>query len=269
VYQGHPISQEVDVKRTLLLFACAATLLVAPASAHAKNISSLQLCGPAACATIDDPATIQRWSESNGYDPVGTPPLAAYYRFVTTISAGPGETFDNGKTTATWSEWWVPSAGALRGTGESNEVVWSRQSGRSNAIFATAVRHIDPFPAPVITAATIGGKNATDPASYARLFDSKWRLASDWNASDWRRVRLFSAVASPWTDGRGVLRYSPRKHTLLRDGGMVYKVPRSVAGRLARARSLAQTSGHRQLAFAAAGGVVAVGLAFAMRRRRK
>jgi hypothetical protein len=253
----------------MLLLASAATLLLAPASAHAKSISSLKLCGPNSCATIDDPTAIQRWSESNGFDPVGTPPPAPYYRLDTTIAGAPGETFDNGKTSMTWSQWWVPSAGALRGTDESNEAVWSRQSGRSNAIFAAAVRHVDPFPAPVITAATVGGKSAADPASYARLFDSKWRLTSNWNASDWLRVRLSSATPSPWTDGQGVLRYSPRKRALLRDGGMVYAVPRAVAARLAHARSLSTSNGHGQLAFAAAGGIVAVGLGFAVRRRRK
>ena len=254
------------MKRSLLLLVTTATLFASPALANAKNISSLKLCGPSACATIDDRATIERWAQANTSDPISTPPLAPYYRFDTTVTGAPGETFENGKTTVTWSQWWVPSRSAVRGTDESG-VSWSRQSGRSNAIFEDAVRQIDPFPAPTITAATIGGRKVSDPASYARLFDPRWQLASDWNASDWRRVRLFSAVPSPWTDGKSVLRYSPRKRMLLRDGGLVYQVPRSVARRLAHGRSLQASGGHRQLALAAAG-VLAVAVAFAVRRRR-
>ena len=247
------------MKRTLLLLAAVSAALAAPTAATAKNISELKLCGPSSCATINDKNVLAEWMQSGDGGPTGTPPLAPYYRFDVTVTAGAGETFENGKTSVTWSQWYVPSAHAVRGESESGAASWVVESGRAAEIFRNALHGIEPYAAPTITRATIGGRTVRDPASYARLFDAKWKIASDWSASDRRKIRLFSAAPSPWTDGKNTLLYSPKKRTLSRDGTVV-AVPRSVAARLTRARSLEGGGGHAQLAFAAAG-IVAVGLA--------
>jgi hypothetical protein len=174
---------------------------------------------------------------------------------------------EDGKTSITWTQWWVPSRSAIRGTNESGAASWFGQSARAETLFEDAVRGVDPFPAPTLTAATIGGRKAADPASYARLLDPKWRLASDWSANDWRRIHLFSDVASPWTDGKNVLLFSRRKHALMRDSHLVYKVPGAVARRLAAGRSLRVATRHRQVAIAAAG-LVVLAVAVGLRRRR-
>lgn len=255
------------MKRVLLVIAGVAAALGAPSAAAAKNISEVKLCGPSACATITDHNTLQRWMEANGGAPAATPPLSAYYRLEITVTAGPGEKFDNGKTAESWSQWYVPAAHAVRGTDETGGAAWTRQSGRAEAIFTSATRNVDPYPRPTITAATVGRRAVNDPASYARLFNPSWKLATSWSASDWRKIRLHSASPSPWTDGKNVLSYSPKKRVLARDGTLV-QVPRSVAARLTRARSLQAGSGHGRLAFAAAG-AVAAGLALAVRRSRR
>jgi hypothetical protein len=256
------------VKSTpLLLLIGVVAALAAPTAASAKNISELKLCGPSACGTITDKDVLERWMQAGDAGPTTTPQLARYYRFEVTVTAGPGEKFENGKTSMTWSQWYVPSQQAVRGESESGAAAWVKQSGRAAAVFADVVRGIEPYSAPAITSATVGRKTARDPASYARLFDPRWKLASDWSATDWRRIRLFSASPSPWTDGKNVLLYSPKKRTLSRDGTVV-ALPRSVAGRLTRARSLQGGSGHIHLAFATAG-VVAVGLGIAAYWRRR
>jgi hypothetical protein len=255
------------LKRALLLLAGVTAALAVPSAAIAKNISELKLCGPSSCGTITDKNVLQQWMQGGDGGPTATPPLAPYYRFDITVTAGPGEKFENGKTSITWSQWYVPSARAVRGESESGAASWVVESGRAAEIVASATRGVDPYPAPTITRATVGGRTVSDPASYARLFDAKWKLASDWAAGD-RRIRLFSASSSPWTDGKNTLLYSPKKRTLSRDGTVV-TVPKSVAARLTRARSLEGGGGHAQLAFAAAG-IVAAGLAGAalLRRRR-
>jgi hypothetical protein len=247
------------LKRTLLLLAAVSAALAAPMAAMAKNISELKLCGPSSCATINDKDALQEWMQSGDGGPTDAPSLAPYYRFDVTVTAGQGETFENGKTSVTWSQWYVPSARAMRGESESGAATWVVESGRAAEILANGVRGIDPYPAPTIMRATIGRRTVSDPASYARLFDSRWKIAADWSAGDRRRIRLFSASPSPWTDGKNTLLYSPKKRTLSRDGTVVV-VPKSVAARLTRARSLEGGGGHAQLAFAAAG-IVAVGLA--------
>jgi hypothetical protein len=253
------------VKRALL-FVAGAVALAAPAAAAAKNISSVKLCGASDCATITNRDVLQRWMESGG-SLTAPPAISRYYRLEITVSAAPGETFDNGKTSITWSEWYVPATQAIRGTDEAGNASWSRQSGRAAAIFADAVRTVEPYPAPTITAATIGGRSVKDPASYARLFDPGWKIATDWSAKDWRKIRLRSDASSPWTDGKNNLSYSPKKHVLMRDGTVV-QVPRSVAARLTSARSLDADNGHRRIALAAAG-IVAAALAGAAFLRRR
>ena len=145
---------------------------------------------------------------------------------------------------------------------------WVVQSARAVDIFANAVRGVEPFPAPTITGGTLGRRTVSDPASYARLFEPRWEIAADWSATDWRRIRLTSLSPSPWTDGKNTLLYASRKRTLSRDGTVVV-VPKSVARRLARARSLEGGGGRAQTGFAAAG-IGAVGLAaIALLRRRR
>jgi hypothetical protein len=254
------------LKRTLLLLAAVTAVLGAPTVAAAKNVSELKLCGPSSCATINDRAVLERWMQSGDGGATGTPLPAPYYRFDVTVRAAAGESFDNGKTSVTWSQWYVPSAHAVRGESDSGTAAWVVESGRAATIFHDVLSGVDPYPAPTITRATIGGRTVRDPASYARLFDPKWKIAGDWSAGDRRRIRLFSASPSPWTDGKNTLLFSPRKHTLSRDG-IVFAVPKAVAARLTRARSLAPGGGHEQLAFAAAG-IVALGLAGAALFRR-
>jgi hypothetical protein len=256
------------LRRALMFLAVLSAALTVTAAAFAKNVSELKLCGPSACASITDEQVLQRWMQSGDGGPTQAPQLSPYYRFDITVTAGSGETFDNGKTSITWRQWYVPSAGAVRGESETGAAAWVLQSGRAAEIFTNAVRGIAPFPSPTITAATVGRRSASDPASYARLLDPSWKLAADWSARDWRRIRLFSSPPSPWTDGKNTLLYSAKRRTLSRDGTVVV-IPKPVAARLARAGSLQQGGGHAQLALAAAG-VVALGFGgIALLRRRR
>jgi hypothetical protein len=247
------------LRRTLLLLALVGAALAAPTAANAKNISEVKLCGPSSCATVDDKTVLERWLRAGDGGPTGTPAIGPFYRFDVVVTAAPGETFENGKTSVTMSQWYVPSAHAIRGEGESGAAAWVLLSGRADAIFSSATSGVDPYAAPTITRATIGGRTVRNPGSYARLFDPHWKIAGDWSAGDRRSIRLFSATPSPWTDGKSTLLYSAKKRTLSRDGTVV-AVPRSVAARLANARSLNVGAGHEQLALAAAG-IVAAGLA--------
>lgn len=247
------------MKRLLLLLAFVSAALAAPTAANAKNISELKLCGASSCAKIHDKTVLESWLHAGDGGPTGTPALAPYYRFDIVVTAAPGETFENGKTSVTMSQWYVPSAHAIRGESESGAAAWVLVSGRADAIFSSATSGVDPYAAPTITRATVGGRTVRSPGSYARLLDPRWKIAGDWSARDRRPIRLFSDTPSPWTDGKNTLLYSAKRRTLSRDGTVV-ALPRWVAARLANARSLDAGAGHEQLALAAAG-IVAAGLA--------
>jgi hypothetical protein len=259
------------VKRLIVLAAAAAALLAVAAPANAKNISELALCGPGGCAKITDPSLIATWAEGPAPQSAGPAPIGAFYRFDVTVTGAPGEKFDDGKTSMTWSEWYVPRphSALIRGTDESDLAAWTRVQPKLYDAFSAALRGVDPYPAPEIVSATVGGAPAADPASYARLFEPSWKPSTNRPATGWKKIRLRSASPSPWTDGKNVLLYSPRRKVLSRDGRLV-KVPGSLAGALEHRRSLARSGSRAHVELGAAGIVAALaaGVLVAYRRRR-
>jgi hypothetical protein len=257
---------------TLVAAAASAAALLLAAPAGAKNVSELKLCGPSACASIRDASLIELWEQSGAPRAVAAPPIGPFYRFETTVSAAPGEKFENGQTSMTWTDWYVlrGTVGILRGTSEADTASWQRVAAAVNARFSAAVKGIDPYPAPAITSATVGGRAVSEPASYARLFDSSWKRVTDRKLKGWKRIYLHSAAPSPWTDGKNLLWYAAKRHHLERDGTVV-AVPKRVGAALASARALpASGAGGAQMkiaAFGIAAAVVAASL-FAYRRRR-
>jgi hypothetical protein len=255
------------VRRTFALVAAVAAALALAAGAQAKNLSELKLCGPNGCAAITDRATIDKWEGSGDGMEIGTPALSPYYDLVLTVQAGEGEQFENGATSESWSQWYAADSGALRGESSPGHAAWSQLQPAARDVLATLAKRVDPYPAPEITSARVGRRVAADPASYSQLFDPTWKEFAWWPTSHWTRIRVASASPSPWTDGKSILLYSPKRRLLSRDG-VVYRVPRAVARELTAARSLRRASGH-VVEFAAVG-VVAAALAAtaAMRRRR-
>jgi hypothetical protein len=250
---------EVAVLRLTPLVALAALVLALPVTALAKEVSKVEICGPNDCASITDRALLGQWMESSDGSTTGPAAIAPFLRLEFTVTAAPGETFEDGKNTVTWSDYYVPGAHVERGTGESGEAAWTRLGPRATEILRTAAAGIEPFPAPVVDSAMVGGRRAAGAATYARLFDRTWKPTYQWPAST-KRIRLHSNPASPWTDGKNELRFSAKQRLLVRDGETV-KVPSSVARQLGRARSLtgrADSGSALALGFA---GVAAAGLA--------
>lgn len=251
------------------LIGLAAVLLFLPATVQAKEISKLSICGPSSCVSITDTTLLQQWMEGDNGQTAPPSAVAPFVRLETTVTAAPGEDFDGGKTSMTWSDFYIPSAGVIRGTSESNLASWTRVGSRAAEILSTAAKGAAPFQAPVVTRATVGRRQATDPASYSMLFDRSWKSSHGW-ASSWMRIRLQSDPASPWTDGKNVLLFSAKRRLLVRDGETV-KVPSAVARQLSRARSLSSRRGGSSsaLAIGFSGAAAAVGLvAWAGHKRR-
>ncbi len=248
------------------LLGLAAVLFFLPATAQAKEISKLSACGPSSCASITDVTLLQQWMQDNGQSAQPSA-VAPFLRLETTVSAAPGETFEGGKTSITWSDFYIPTEGVIRGTSESGVATWTRLGSGAAEMLSAAAKGVTPFPAPVITRATVGRRQASDPASYSTLFDRSWKSSHGW-ASSWTRIRLQSDPASPWTDGRNVLLFSAKRRLLVRDGETV-KLPGAVARQLSRARSLNSRAGNRSTLALGFGGAVALGLAACAGHRRR
>ena len=127
------------------LIGLAAVLLFVPATAQAKEISKLSICGPSSCASITDPALLQQWMQAD--DGQSAPPaaVAPFLRLETTGTAASGETFDGGTTSVTWSDFYIPSAGVIRGTSERNLAAWTRLGSRAAEIGRGQSKHRSRF----------------------------------------------------------------------------------------------------------------------------
>jgi hypothetical protein len=200
----------------LLLAAAAAAVLALAGAASAKEVVSVQVCGPDACSTVTDRETITRFEESAGSVDVYTGPAAPAEYYLVRVAVDSG---DNGIVTL--ESFYVPSARVLRGPDERGHAVWWRAPRAERTVLDSVATGVRPFPVPEVTRATVGQRPAADPASYLNLYRLKRTPSAHPKRSGWRRIRLTSALASPWTDGANVLMYLPRERLLQRDGEYV------------------------------------------------
>ncbi len=233
------------------LLAVAALALLAPATASAKELVKLQVCGASACTAITDKALLTRMGEGGARG--NTPALAPYYKLIYTIDVPQDE-----GVPPTFETWYVPSVG-IQGSGrdEKGFATWWKPNTEFRETVAAAATGIEPFAKPQITEVTIGGKAVARPATYERLLTLNARRG--WRAiRDWKKVWFVTDRQSPWSDG-AALRYSPKRGYIHRDGRTMV-LPKAVASRM---RSAAALSGGA----IACGFVFAGLLAFRLRRR--
>jgi hypothetical protein len=218
--------------RIALLSACTAVAaLVAAGTTSAKEISSVQVCGPQACATVTDRDTISSFENSAGSGALDTGPAApgAYYVLRVTV--------DTGQDKVAWEQYYVPSARKVRDTSAESSSLWHRPSSAERAFLDSLAAGVQPYAVPEITSATVGRKAASNPGSYLNLYRLKATPRAYPRHSGWRRIRLHSAAPSPWTDGVSILRYLPKERLLDRDNQYV-RLTKRLGRALQRAAAL-------------------------------
>lgn len=210
--------------------AALAALAVA-ATAPAKEISSIQLCGPQACNTVTDRDTIGQFENSAGSGAVDTGPAVpgAYYVLRVTI--------DTGDSKVSWEQYYIPAARKLRDHSAESSSLWHRAPSAERAFLDSLAAGVQPYPVPEVTSATVGRKTASNPASYLNLYRLKASPRAYPKHAGWRRIRLHSASPSPWTDGVSILRYLPKERLLDRDGQYV-RLTKRLGRALQRAAAL-------------------------------
>jgi hypothetical protein len=244
---------------TKLLPLAFAIALVAPPNAFAKEVTKLEICGAAACASTTDQAVLQRLAGgTDGQTSAPVPALQPYYRLVYTIDAGE-EKFQ-------FTNYYLPGVKALRVVDDRHMAHFHPVTPEYADLLGTVAAGLEPFPKPEITRVTVGRKVAADPASYARLLTIKGRSGYT-EASDWQRIRFATSAPSPWSRDGTILQFSPRSGYLFRDGRFV-KLPKQLAARVKAGRSLSTITGVK--GGLAAGGLatLALVLAGALLRRR-
>jgi hypothetical protein len=219
------------MKRLAFALAAAAALAL-PASVAAKEISALQLCGAGGCRTITDHNALARFEQAGGDSDRSVGPAAPTPFYLLKVVVNTGE----GGDAIAWQTYYVPAGRVFRGV-QGNHAEWTRAPEAARTVLDQAADGLEPYTVPVVSRATVGRKVAKNPASYLALFQLPARKARLGVRTDWVRIRLRSAVPSPWTDGKNVLYFSARGRVLLRDGETV-RLPKRVARSVRRASAV-------------------------------
>jgi hypothetical protein len=227
------------VNRALVV--AVALALAYPATAAAKEIAAVKVCGASGCRGLSK-AVVDRIGEgSNGETFAPAPPLQPFYRLVYTVKAAPGETFGGGKTESTYTSWYVPGAHVTQSVDEAGYIVWYPVTGEFAEALAKLTAHLRPNAAPKLTSVRVDGRDVERPQSYTRLLE-RGEPTDLVAANDWRSVLFYSTRPSPWTRGGILMDVSPHKHALYR-GGLYVKLPRRITDAAAAALPLPGSGG--------------------------
>ena len=213
------------MKAFLLVLAVA---LAVPASAGAKEIEKLVVCGAAGCATVAHP----NHAVADGGPGGGRiPPPGSYYSVELFVGDGRG-------AHDSWKLYYAPEAGMISYRGEPGTFVWSRPAPAAAAVYRRATAKLEPFPAPRFESILIGGRAVADPESYLRLLTVQTAGTAYPDRADWQRVELRANRQNPWSLSK--LEYSPGADVLVRGWEFVQLRP-ALAERVEARGSLGST----------------------------
>jgi hypothetical protein len=191
--------------KTLVVAVACLVVLALPATAAAKAIKSVTVCGASGCRTIHDPP--QKIASGGDGVPDAAPAVAPYY--TVRLTAGEPGAFES------WEIFYVPEPAFLGLRAEDGRAVFERLDGAALPLIRTAARAVEPFPAPTITRVTVEGRPVADPASYARLLTIEGEESTIAPPGDFVPIVFHASRPSPWTDLR-YLMFSPSSGTLER-----------------------------------------------------
>lgn len=213
-----------------LILVTAAAVIAVPATAQAKEISKLEVCGASDCNSTSDRHLLTLiGGGSDGGTSGSTPALQPFYKLTYTITAGPGERFSRGRTSESFSVYYVPGARETSGLDEHGNATWSPASRMFVSALARLSRGLGPLPRPRITGVTVDGRAVSDPQSYARLLTVRGADPGFIDVGDWQAVQFRSAAPSPWTGVAIAMLFSPSTGILARDYRYL-ELPKAVVG---------------------------------------
>jgi hypothetical protein len=227
------------MKHMAIAAVLAAAIFSLTGSAQAKAPpSGFELCGPGACTTINafsdaEPLAIDLFYGGGNSTELWSARVPPAPFFSVRWSFAPGGTHVG---------YYVPLLNVFRYVGDPGTatetatglVHWIKLGPGARTIFERLTSTLQPYPAPVLSRVTVGGKPVQDPASYMRLW-SVGKPAYTWPVTGFMKIKTTSDLASPWTDTGATLEIARRGPYLTRDS-TVYRIPARLA-RLVRART--------------------------------
>jgi hypothetical protein len=214
------------MKTYVLPTLAAAVLLAFAATAQAKEIGSLKVCGATGCNTLADPAQLTASMEGESTSQ-SVAPAQRYYTVDMGFTDGQGNIIHNS------TAYWLPD-GALFRYEEASPLQWWSVSANRTALYEKIAGGIDAF-TPELSKVTVKGRIASDPSSYLRLLGNFPHHALPKAKLHPVSIKLTAATPNPWVSSTLVLRYDPKRRLLVRRDG-VYKLPAGL-GKLVMSRA--------------------------------
>lgn len=209
--------------RRILLVLVVALLL--PATAGAKEIEKVVVCGAGGCETVDRP----RQAIADGGTGGGRiPPPGPFYSLELFVG-------DGGDVRESWTIYYAPRAGMISYPGEGGDFVWSELPASTAALYRKATAGLEPFPTPRFDAILVGGRAVADPQSYLSLLTVQSAGTAYPDEADWQRLELRAGRENPWSHSK--LEYSPATDVLVRGWEFVQLSP-ELAARVEAGESL-------------------------------
>jgi hypothetical protein len=213
-------------RAVFILFVFAASLLVTPtgpAQTPGGGLLVVRVCGANGCKAIFNGLFLVE-PNAAAAETSGAPPVGPFYVLEPSNFRAEEQTEEaNGPTTPAF---FVPGAAVLRARPDAGQLtgqLWVRLPDDKRAALLTALRGVEPFPAPRVTEVLIGGRTARAPESFLGLYADLPPVAEPSFSARGKPVAiaLRSENPSPWTDGHNRVAYYPDVRLLFRDGQWV------------------------------------------------
>ncbi len=125
------------MRRAVTLAALAAVAL--PATASAKEVGALTLCGPDGCQRITARAPLRGFM-NGGYETLGPRRPAPFFRLKVTMRY-------QGQDAGGWTVAYLPADNLIRAQAEYGKRVWTRPAASTARALRRAARGLQPYPA--------------------------------------------------------------------------------------------------------------------------
>jgi hypothetical protein len=205
-----------------------------PAAATAKELHSVSVCGPSGCATLAAGPELRALASTLGTQPhsvLRSVPLSHYYRVDIRI---------RGDHEIGHFRLFFVKPNLLRPAEfDGIDTPFNALPPAAARVLASLAARIEPYPAPRVVEARIGGERVADPERYTGLFrtlpptDGRGGVVS-------LRLVLTPDRANPWFRKGRPLLYSPQGHILILDRAL--RVPDEFAEAIARDAHLRSTA---------------------------
>jgi hypothetical protein len=197
------------MRKKLLLALGLLALSTFSATAEAKGLMAMKVCGTSRCVAVKH---IRNWWNL-GASPGTTfdAPVGPYYRIELTMG-------ERRRPVGTYTLYWLPGPGLTQGSDQSGFDPWMRLTRGQRKPLEAASAGLQPI-TPTLSRVAVGGHEVANPDSYLDLFGHRrTSYLFPPNGSKWTTIDVTPAHPNPWLRSHVTLRYQPQRRLLERPG---------------------------------------------------